>query len=417
MHSKTQSAKHLVIVGSGWAGLKLARQLKNVESYKLRITLVSDINYFRYSAALYRVATGRREKEAILPLSEVLEDLPNVEFVKATIKNIDRKHKTLTATNGRVLHYDYAVLALGAVTTYFGIPGLDKWSYSIKTSTELRKLRTHLHQELIDEHAPDKNYVVIGAGPTGVELSAALTSYMKQVAKKHGISRQRIAVNLIEASPRVLPASSPKISVKVEKRLKNLGVRVIVNKKVESEDDNYIYVSGKAIPTKTVIWTAGVSNNKFFANNATQFDLSKRGKVIVDDHLQVDSSVYVIGDNAETKYSGLGLTAVHNGNFVAKDIKKRLKGKVQTPGYKPLSPAIVIPAGKRWAIFIYRAISFAGLPGSIMRSLADLTAYQDIIGLRKAVVFWLRSEQLEEKCAICKTQIEFEHLEPLLQKK
>lgn len=398
--------KHLVIVGSGWAGLKLARQLKNVEPHKLRITLISDINYFRYSAALYRVATGHREKEAIIPLSEILEDLPNVDFVKATVKKIDRQHKTITASNGRVFHYDYAVLALGAVTTYFNIPGLDKWSYSIKTSSELKKFRTHLHQELVAEHAPDKNYVVIGAGPTGVELSAALASYMKLVVSKHGIKHRRISVNLIEASPRVLPTSKPNISEKVEKRLKKLGVRVLVDKKVESEDGNYIYVSGKAIPSKTVIWTAGVSNNQFFQKNASQFVLSKRGKVIVDDHLRVDDSLYVIGDNAETPYSGLGLTAVHNGHYVAKDIKRRLAGKQQTPAYKPLVPAVVIPTGRRWAVFSYRSLSFGGIPGSIMRSLADLTAYHDITGLRKAIVFWLRSDDKEEKCTICRMQLD-----------
>ena len=231
MHSSNK--KHLVIVGSGWAGLKIARQLKKVPQHKLRITLVSDINYFRYSAALYRVATGNREKEAIIPLSEILDDLPNVEFKKATVKKIDRKNRTIATSGGEIIHYDYAVLAIGTITNYFNIPGLDKWSYSIKTSTELRKFRTHLHQELVDEHAPDKNYVVVGAGPTGVELSAALTSYMKQVSRKHGLARRRITVSVIEAADRVLPISKPKVSASVEKRLRKLGVRVMLKKKVE----------------------------------------------------------------------------------------------------------------------------------------------------------------------------------------
>lgn len=398
--------KHLVIVGSGWAGLKVARQLKHISSSQLRITLISDISNFRYSAALYRVATGKREREAIIPLSEVLEDLPNVDFEKATVTKIDRQARSISTSSGKVFHYDYAVLALGTVTTYFGIPGLEQWSYSIKTSKELRQLRTHLHQELMDEHAPDKNYVIIGAGPTGVELSAALVSYMKSVARKHGIKRRRINVDVVEAAPRVLPASNPRASKRVLKRLRSMGIRVMLSKKVESQDGDYLLVSGKKIPTHTVIWTAGVANNPFFAKNKSQFELSPRGRVIVNDHLRVDDHVYVIGDNAETRFTGLGLTAVHNGRFVGKDISKRLKGNRKTPAYRPLVPPTVVPAGARWAVFQYRGLILWGILGAILRSLADLVAYHDILGSRRALTTWVRSDEHEESCLVCRSSLD-----------
>lgn len=406
--------KHLVIVGSGWAGLKLLRELKSVPSSDLRITLVSDNSSFRYSAALYRVATGRREREAIIPLSEILEDLPNVTFEKATITSIDRKAKTLKTSAGKIIHYDIAVLALGVVTTYFGIPGLEQWSYSIKTSRELRLLRTHLHQELMDEQAPDKNYVVIGAGPTGVELAAALTSYMKSVAKKHGLKRRRITVSLVEAAPRVLPSSAARVSKITQNKLRRLGIKVLLNKKVERETNHELIVSGKAIPTHTVIWTAGVNNSPFYRANSSEFNLSARGKVIVDDHLRVDNSVYVIGDNADTPYSGLGLTAVHNAHYVGKDIKQRLKGGKKTLPYKPLTPAIVLPVGSRWGVFQYRKLILWGLPAAILRSLADLIAYHDIIGPYKAFGIWIRSDSREEICTICQVALEKEHHMQLL---
>jgi len=407
--------KHLVIVGSGWAGLKVARQLKSVSSNQLRITLVSDISNFRYSAALYRVATGRREREAIIPLSEALEDLPNVDFIKASATKINRKNKTISLSTGKDLHYDYAVLALGVVTSYFGIPGLDKWSYSIKTARELRQLRTHLHQELMDEHAPDKNYVVIGAGPTGVELSSALTSYMKEVARKHGLKRRRITVHLIEEASRVLPASLPKASKLTLARLRQLGVRVMLNKKVEGESDGELIVSGQKIPTHTVIWTAGVTNNPFFAQNDKEFTLSNHGRVVVDDHLMVDNHVYVIGDNAQTPYTGLGLTAVHNAHFVAKDIKLRLNGKPPMKPYKPLIPATAVPAGNRWAVFQYNRVVFSGMFAAIIRSLADLIAYNDILGPGHALKIWLRSDQREELCQICQMALEHDASQSMLQ--
>lgn len=398
--------KHLVIVGAGWAGLKVARQFKHIPAHQLRITLVSDTSNFRYSAALYRVATGRREHEAIIPIGEVLEDLPNVDFVKATVSKIDRHERVITTTAGKKLHYDYAVIAVGAVTNYFGIPGLNKWSYSIKTAGELRKLRTHLHQELIDEHSLDKNYVVIGAGPTGTELAAALVSYLKIVAKKHGLRRRRINVSIVEAAPRVLPASSPTSSMRVQKRLQALGIKVMLNKKVESEENDFLLVSGKQIPTHTVIWTAGVANNPFFAKNNSQFELSKRGRVVVNDHLQVDKHLYVIGDNAETPFAGLGLTAVHNATYVAKDIKRHLSGHSETPAYKPLVPATVVPVGARWAVFQYRKFVITGMLGAILRSLADLVAYHDILGIRHGLKIWLSSESKEETCTICRSTLD-----------
>lgn len=397
--------KHLVIVGSGWAGMRLVRELKNVPKHSLRVTLISDITTFRYSAALYRVATGHREREAIIPIGEIIEDLPNVQFKRARITKIDRKAKTVTTKDGEIIHYDMAVLALGMVTTYFGIPGLEQRSYSIKTAKELRQLRTHLHQELLDDVAPDKNYVVIGAGPTGVELSAALTTYMKEVVKKHHLRRRRITVDLVEAAPRVLSASSAAVSKKTLRRLRDIGVRVMLGKKVESEASDFLLVSGKKIPTHTVIWTAGVTNNPFFKENIDQFTLNDRGKVIVDEYLRIDDSVYVIGDNAATPFSGLGLTAVHNAKYVGKDIQRRLRNR-QSRAYKPLIPATVVPAGKRWAVFQYKSLVFGGILGAVIRSLADLVAYNDIVGWRKAFVLWIRSDEREELCTICSTALE-----------
>ena len=393
--------KNLVIVGSGWGGMKLAREFKNFPAEKLKVTLISDITTFRYSAALYRAATGKKEHEAIIPLSEVLSDNPHINFVKETITHIDRQKKTITTKDGMKYHYDYAALALGMVTSYFGIPGIDKFAYNIKTEKELHHFRAHLHQELIKEKTLDKTYNVIGAGPTGVELAAALTSYIKEIAKRHRIRSNKLKINLIEAQARVLPASNPAASMMVEKRLKKLGVKVLLNKKVELQTADHLTVSGKEIPTSTVIWTAGVTNNPFYKNNESQFSFNKRGKIIVDKHLMVDDSVYVMGDNADTPYSGLGLTAVDNASFAANDIKRQIYTK-RRKSYHPLVPATAIPVGKKWAVFQYRKLVFGGILASLIRSVADLVAYRDILGFNKAARIWLTSEQREEKCQVCK---------------
>lgn len=394
--------KHVVVVGGGWAGIRLVRKLKKLANHQVRITLVSNEPYFRYSAALYRVATGHKEKEAIIPIHELIADVPQARFVRGSIRAIHPKDKTITLSNGTILHYDFAVLALGSVTTYFGIPGIEENAYSIKTQRELRTFRTHVHQELLDERAPDKHYVIVGAGPTGVELAAAMASYMKSVVKRHGIQRKRVRIELIEASSRVLPMSRQRASQLALKRLRTLGVHVHLNSKVEYETEASLVVNGRSIPTKTVVWTAGVANSPFFSKHPKIFTLNNKNRVVVDDHLRVAKKLYVIGDNAVTPYSGLGLTAVHNASYVAKDIVASIEGATRTAAYHPLVPATVVPVGKHWAVFQYRSIVFGSWAGGVMRSLADLVSYSDIAGWRAALKLWLHSNELEEQCVLCK---------------
>ncbi len=397
--------KHLVIVGGGWAGLSLIRSLKNVDHNQLRITLISDEPNFRYSPGLYRVATGFREHEAIIPIGEVLEDFAQVEFVLDTAKKIDRKNKTIKTTSGKQFHYDFAVLGLGMVTSYFNIPGVEENSYNIKTAEGLRQFRAHIHNELTAEKALDKNYVIIGAGPTGVELAAALGSYLKRVSKWHGLARTHVSVDLVDASPRILPSVPERISRKVHARLNRLGIKTMINTKVESETDVSLVANGKSIPTQTVIWTAGVSNNPFYKANAKEFSFNDHSKVLVNERLMVDAHTYIIGDNAATPYSGLALTAVHNAQFVARDIKKQLAGKKNIHSYKPLRPSTVIPVGRHWAVMQYRSLVIWGFAGSIIRNVADFAGYMDVLGFWKALEIWTSTGIEEEQCSVCKVQL------------
>jgi NADH dehydrogenase len=407
--------KHLVVVGGGWAGLSLIRSLKNADPKQLRITLISDEPNFRYSPGLYRVATGSREQETIIPIGEVLEDFEHVEFILDSAQKIDRKNKTVKTESGKLLHYDFAVLGLGMVTSYFGIPGVEENSYNIKTVQGLRQFRAHIHTELTSEKALDKNYVVIGAGPTGVELAAALGSYLKRVSKWHGLDRTHVSIDLVDASPRILPSVPSKISNKVQSRLNRLGVKTMLNTRVESESDSTVIVNGKSIPTQTVVWTAGVSNNPFYKANASEFTFNDHNKVIVNERLMVDAHTYVIGDNAATLYSGLALTAVHNAQFVARDIKRRLAGNNALHRYKPLRPSTVIPVGKNWAAMQYRAIFLWGFIGSGVRNVADFAGYMDVLGFWKALEIWTKSGLEEEQCSVCKVQLSHQNnQEPLL---
>ena len=193
---------------------------------------------------------------------------------------------------------------------------------------------------------------------------------------------------------------SEEASALVEDRLKSLGVNVMTNKKVESEDDDSIIISGKDIPSQTVVWTSGVSNHPFFAEHGDIFPLAKNGRVEVDKHLKVSNHIYVIGDNANTPYTGLAQTAIHDGHYVAKAIKAEVR-KTSLPVYKPKKNPVVIPVGENWAILEYGPLRVTGFLASWIRKAADLIGYLDFFPVFKAVDIWESEGQRAEECSAC----------------
>jgi NADH dehydrogenase len=392
--------KHLrvVIVGGGFGGIKLARELAGQAG--ISITLISDQLNFRYSPALYRTATGHRNKESSVPLKTLVADIPNLRLVHARAEHIDRTKRVITTGGGTKFEYDYAVLALGVATSFFGIEGLERYAYGIKSADEVDRLRAHLHQELVSNNALEKNYVVVGAGPTGVELAGALRYYLTRMAKRHNLKRNKVHIELIEAADRVLPAASLKASRLAARRLRRLGVKVQTNCRVLKETDSTLMAGDRSIPTHTVVWTAGVTNNPFFAANAKQFILNEHKKVVVDGYLRVDERTFVIGDNAATPYSGLALTAIHNASYVAKYLSRTLHNKTIS-AYHPFQPLSAVPIGPGWSVAQWGNYTIGGFMASILRLFADLIGYMDIMGLKRVVKLWLRRYEYEETCPVC----------------
>ena len=389
--------KQLVIVGGGFAGLRLARQLRKQKN--IHITLINPTGYFRYSPALYRAATGVKMSVASISLDWALIDNSTTRLLVDTVVSVDDKKKIIKTASGQSLAYDYAVFALGSVTTYFGIEGIDTRSFGIKTKQEVDELKQHIHTTLTDTVKP-QNYVVIGAGATGVELAGALGTYLKQVAKKHNIKHSHISIYLVEAGPRILSQMHQKASKKAHKQLRKLGVHILTDTQVKAETAHTLKTSNGTINTNNVIWTAGATNNPFFKDFPHIFPLDKRGKVSVNRRLAVSNSIYVCGDSASTQYSGLAYTAIKHANFIAKDIKRRLKGKNRP--YAVESPAIqVVPAGSSWAAFQYKNIIITGYISSLIRKIADYIGYSDVLGHVKAFTIWRNGETSDVGCEKC----------------
>jgi NADH dehydrogenase len=369
---------NVTIVGGGFGGVKTALELAREKSN--RITLISDKDYFQYYPALFSTATGHDGRESFVPLADMFKAHPNVSLIKDKIESIDTSAQLLKGQ--RSYHYDTAVLALGSVTTYFGIEGLDTYSFGIKSQEEIVRLQSHLWHEMSDGTDDEKHYVIIGAGPTGVELAGALGQYVRSLRKQFGIKKRRVTINLIEAAPRVLPRLSERSSKMAHARLRRLGVHVEVNRKVEKQTATELLVNGKALSTQTVIWTSGVANAPFYKANESQFEFNERGKVKVDSHMRAAKDVYVIGDNADTPYAGLAQTALHDAVFVA----KHLKGS--TRDYSAKLPPCVVPIGDNWALFEWGKLRFYGLPAAFMRTMADVIGYHDVLPIGWAFKAW-----------------------------
>ncbi|MFI5212844.1 MAG: NAD(P)/FAD-dependent oxidoreductase [Candidatus Saccharimonadales bacterium] len=375
----------ITIIGGGFGGVKAALELaKNPD---VQVTLITDRPEFQYYPTLYSSATGHSHAESWAPLGEIFADHTNVHVYIDSITRVNADAKTVTGASDAVYHYETLIMAVGVVTTYFGIPGLETYAYGIKTHDEIQKLKQRLFIDIAEKGLLDKNYVVIGAGPTGVELSAAIGTYIQRLCRHYDVKNHSIRVRLIEAAPRVMPRSSEVTSRKVERRLRKLGVDVETNKRVEKENATELIVSGRPIESHTVIWTSGVTNHPLYAAHPAVFTLAKNGRVQVDEYMMAHKDIYVIGDNAATPYTGLAQTAIHDALFVARNIERSLRRK-KMRRYHAVQPVSAVPVGVHWAVIEWRWIRIYGFLGGMMRRVADLIGYYDVFPLGLALGSW-----------------------------
>jgi NADH dehydrogenase len=379
---------NITIVGGGFGGVKAALEL--AKDKKNKVTLISDKPDFQYYPALYSSATGHSYLESWVPLDTVFKGIKNITVHIDAVTKIDTLTKVLTGASGSAYGYEKCILALGSVTTYFGIKGLDIYAYGIKSAEEIARLKRHIYENFAKKHTTDKHYVVVGAGPTGVELAAALGSYLRQLCERYQLKEDGLQVDLIEAAPRVLPKMHPRISQHVTARLERLGVHIQVGKAVESATANEIMVSGQPIKSQTVIWTSGVANHPFYKENESQFKFAPHGRVAVDQYMRAAPDVYVIGDNAATPYTGLAQTALHDAIFVARNLRREQRGQ-RPKEYKAVKPPVVVPVGAHWAAFEWKWLRLYGWIGAVLRRAADFIGYNDMLPIGQALGVWRAS--------------------------
>lgn len=395
MKDKNHQKTKVLILGGGFGGIKAALDMAGHPG--LDVKLISDQGSFRYYPSLYRAAVGGRKESAEIPLNTIFE-AKAVKLVKGRAEKLDREAKKVILSGGKSHSFDVLVIALGVVTNYFGIKGLAENSFGIKTLEDAYELRDHLHTQLLSEHQPDLNYIIIGGGPTGVELAGELPGYLRHIMRLHGIEGRKPNIELIEAAPRLMPRMPKTYSRAVARRLRKLGVTLKLGKTVQAETADSLMVDGQPIASRTVVWTAGVTNHPFFKDN--DFTLNNRGKVIVGQYLQTEPDIYVIGDNADTEYSGMAQTALYDGAFIAENLIRQAEGK-DMRAYRPKTPVYVTPAGPGWAAMLWGKTQMYGRMAWLLRNAADWRAYADYEPWFRASRHWVAQHETEEKCPVC----------------
>lgn len=403
-----ETEKKVLIVGAGFGGVAAALELEKSAGMGVKISVVSDKNHFEFRPALYRVVTGESPLEVCVPLQEIFEG-KKIEVLLDRISSVDLASREARGESGSRYVFDYLILALGAETAYFNIPGLKEYSFGFKSIPEALELKRHMHTifELCADPKTAEaekvsllHFVVIGGGASGVELAGELAVYSQKLAQIHKIPKSLITIDLIEGCPRVLPNMPEEVSEKIFSRLHDLGVNLFLNRPMEKEEIESVVARGISMKTETVIWTAGIAPNSFYQQiNGLTHD--KKGRVLVDEYLQTKNfkKIFVIGDGASTLFSGMASTAILDGKLAALNIKNSIAGKAMKK-YVPVKPYYSIPVGPGWAATILGPIKIYGYFGWLLRRAADLRFFLSILSISKAFTAFSRSH-ISDSCPVC----------------
>lgn len=392
---KNHRTPQTIIIGGGFAGTEIARKL--ADEGVSNVTLISNKTYFEYYPAFYRVVTGIAPIEVCIPLSEMVPK--EVDLIFEHIKSVDLEKKEVTSSKGHVYKADYIIMALGSQTSYFNIKGLVEHSFGFKSIGEATELKNHIKNLFInkktatDDMVSTFQVVIVGGGPSGVEVAGDLTEYMKHLAKKHDVEPSFITIDIIERGNRLIGATHEHASNAALGRLRELGVNVFLNREVMAEDVENILMGDMSLKTKTVIWTAGTTVNELYSTTKG-LEFTERRRVKVNEYLEADGfeNIYIAGDGAGTKNSGLAQTAIYDGNFIAKDIVKKIKNKDRKK-YIPKEVDYIIPIGKNWAIMSFGKFHIFGRLAYFARHMVDFLYFAKNLSPQKTFNLFLKGRK------------------------
>lgn len=369
----------IVIIGGGFAGMKLVKELKNAP---VRVTLIDKQNFHSFQPLLYQVASARVEPASIsFPFRKVFQGYKNFDFRMSNVEKVDTVQKQVITGDG-VVKYDHLIIATGCTSNFFGNDELKKHTLPMKEMSEAIEIRNRVLQDFeqfatADAEEKEKlmNIVVVGAGATGVELSGAFAELKNDVLPKDypKVDFSGLDIILLEGGPYTLGNMSEESRKHSQKYLEELGVRVKTNVILKSYDGhNAVLSTGEIIPCKNLIWSAGVSGN--IIEGIAEKENIIRNRYIVDRYnlLKDRENIYALGDVAymETPlypkgHPQVANVAINQAMNLGKNIKKSLQEKpLKAYEYKDLGMMATI--GKNKAVVDLKHLKFKGFPAWVV---------------------------------------------------
>ncbi|MBP6557344.1 MAG: NAD(P)/FAD-dependent oxidoreductase [Flavobacterium sp.] len=347
MNIPVSNKPRVVIIGGGFAGIALAKKLRNKN---LQVVLLDKHNYHTFQPLLYQVATGGLEAGSIAyPIRKVIQEYKDFYFRLTSVKEIDAKEQKVISEIGD-LYYDYLVIATGSKTNYFGNKEIERNSMSMKTIPQSLNIRSlileNFEQAVLLKDETERNllinFVLVGAGPTGVELAGALAEMKKAILQKDypDLDISKMEINLIQSGDRVLNTMSEKSSAEAEKFLLDLGVKVWKNVRVTNYDGRTISTNTNlTFETATLIWTAGVQGAAIKGLDAKSL-VEKVERIRVNEFNQVKGydNIFAIGDIASMEspqfpqgHPMMAQPAMQQGKLLGDNLVQLISGRIMTP--------------------------------------------------------------------------------------
>ncbi|MFA8342343.1 MAG: NAD(P)/FAD-dependent oxidoreductase [Rhodothermaceae bacterium] len=395
--------KKVVIIGGGFGGLTAAKSLKKAN---VDITLIDKTNHHLFQPLLYQVATAALSPGDIsAPIRGILRNQTNVEVVMGEVSRINRDKKTINLKlNNDEIRYDYLVVATGARHSYFGNDEWENYAPGLKTLSDALNLRERIllsferAERYYDTEPVEKylTFVVVGAGPTGVEMAGAIAEISKKtmLTDFRKIDPAKTKILLVEGADRVLTPYSPELSEKAKQSLESMGVTILTGKRVTNITDKGVQIDEDFIETPNIIWAAGNKASGLLKELDTGLDNSGRVIVENDCSLQNDENVFVIGDAAHFSRENtppvpaVAPAAVQQGKYVAKIIAKAIKKEKRKP-FVYVDKGNMATIGRNKAILEVGKIGFSGFIAWLAWSFVHILF---LIGFRnkyKVMVEWI----------------------------
>ncbi len=420
--------RNIVILGAGFGGITalitLYRALRRrhlLGAYQ--IVLINRASHHLYTPALYEIAaipkgeagpTGLKASVCI-PIEDIVEPLGGVRFIGEEVAGLNPEAHTITFSSGGMMNFEYALIALGAETNFFDIPGLAEHAFGLKTFNDALVLRNRIEE--LARRQGDLNIIVAGGGATGVEFSAELVNFLSHLTRRAAGGQCREEITLVEAAPEILPGFAASIVRRARRRLEKLGIRIMSRADLSRVSAAAVILrDGRSLPYDLLVWAGGVRPAAALRNFGLALD--RRGGLIVNKFLEAlaetgtlapritfaSGRIYAIGDNASfaNPRSGGPLpgnvpVAEAQARVAAGNIVAAISGKPPR-SFRPLRRyPYILAVGGKYALSDLLVLRFSGLAGWVVKQVVELRYLAFILPWRKALRMWGRAMYMTTK--------------------